>query len=216
MTKEPYTMKTFQATLAVVLVLTANQASAQKLTPGLWDNTTTLKGQGGEQADMLTKMQAELAKMPPEQRKAMEKVMEQMMASRGGGNAAGANPMDLLAGKPTSMRTCITPEQAARDFVMPLESRCKSEQIERNGATVRAKIICSGDPPMTADAEYTLSGDKAFSGRAQLQTQRNGKTERIDVTSSGRWLAADCGGVKPMGTLPTSMTTTPTPAPPAK
>jgi Protein of unknown function (DUF3617) len=209
-------MKTIQATLMAALAVTALQASAQKLTPGLWENTTTIKGQGGENADKMAKMQAELAKMPPEQRKAMEKMMEQMMASRGGANTAGVNPMDLLAGKPTTMRTCITPEQAARDFVMPLESRCKTDQIERNGATVRAKISCSGDPPMTADAEYTLSGDKAFSGRAQLQTMRKGQAERMEVSSTGRWLAADCGGVKPMGTLPTSGSSAPPPAPPAK
>jgi Protein of unknown function (DUF3617) len=207
-------MKTSQIVfLALWAFLTSTQASAQKLAPGLWENTSTMKGQGAEAEAARARMQEQMAKMPPEQRK----MMEQMMSKQGAGGGMNAgNAMDMMAGKPTTMRVCITPEQAARDFVPPTESRCKVDSRDRDGNTLRMKVSCSGEPASTSDIEMTFAGDRAYSGKVVVNTVDKGKTRRIDITQAGRWVAADCGGVKPMGALPTSMSTTPTPAPPAK
>jgi hypothetical protein len=207
-------MKTIQALLLALLALAGTQASAQKLAPGLWENTSTMKGQGAEAEAARARMQEQMAKMPPEQRK----MLEQMMAKQGaGGGVSAGSAMDMMAGKPTTMRVCITPEQAARDFAPPTESRCKIDSRDRDGNTLRMKMNCSGEPASTSDIEMTFASDRAYSGKVVVNTVDKGQTRRIDITQAGRWVAADCGGVKPMGTMPTPPTMTTTkPSPPAK
>ncbi len=170
------------------VLLLAGPAWAQKLAPGLWENTSTMKDSSPEGA-------ARMAKMPAEQRK----MMEQMMAKQGGGDAMG-----MLAGKPTTARVCITPEQAARDDTPSHDARCKSDSVERSGKTMRAKFSCSGDDKATGETEYTLTSDKAFSGRVVVTSTRQGQLNRMEITQTGRWLAADCGEVKPLPPPPNS------------
>jgi Protein of unknown function (DUF3617) len=218
-------MKIVQWTTACVLATAAPALWAQKLAPGLWENTTTMQGQGAEAEAARARMQEQMSKMPPEQRK----MMEQMMAKQGAGGGLGAGGvMDMMAGKPTTMRVCITPEQAARDFVPPLGSSCKVDSTDRDGKTLRMKISCGGNPISTTESEVTFASDRAYSGKAVVNTVDKGKARRMDIAQVGRWLAADCGSVKPLGTLPMQsapgaagappapqLTTTP-PAPPAK
>jgi hypothetical protein len=77
-------------------LLCAGAASAQqpKLEPGLWEMTMRVSGTGMDAA--MAQMQAQMASMPPEQRKMVEK----MMAGKGVGVGA----------KPNTVRVCITPE----------------------------------------------------------------------------------------------------------
>jgi Protein of unknown function (DUF3617) len=181
--------------LTALLLSTASAAWAQKIAPGLWENTTTMKQQGTDADERMAKMQAELAKMPPAQRK----MMEDMMAKHGA--AGGGNVMDLMTGKPTTMRLCVTPEQAARDFAPMHDGKCKTDSVERSGKTVRAKFSCTGESASNGESEYTLVSDKAYTGRVTVNTTRNGQAARMDMSSAGRWLAADCGAVKPLSDL---------------
>jgi hypothetical protein len=209
--KERTVKNIFQLLVLGVLLCNAPALWAQKLAPGLWESTVTMKDQSGENNARATKMQEQMAKMPPEERK----LMEQMMAKQGQGGAGDrsvGNLMDMMAGKPTTMRVCITPEQAARDFVPPVESRCKADSVDRSGKTLRMKLSCGGNAPGTVETEMIFASDKAYSGTAVVNTVRKGKSERMDMTQVGRWLASDCGNVKPLGQLPPSAT----PAPPAK
>jgi Protein of unknown function (DUF3617) len=182
-------MKTMTVVCALSTLLLMDQACAQKLAPGLWENTSTMKDTSAEGAARMAKMQEQLAKMPPEQRK----MMEQMMAKQGGGDAMG-----MMAGKPTTMRVCISPEQAALDYTPSHDARCKSDAVERSGKTLRAKFTCSGEPPSTGETEFTLSSDKAFTGRVVVTTLRQGQPARMEISQSGRWLEANCGVVKPL------------------
>jgi hypothetical protein len=182
-------MKTLPHLCLLSLALLVGNAWAQKLAPGLWENISTMKDSSPEGAARMAKMQEQLAKMPAEERK----MMEQMMAKQGGGNA-----MAMMSGKPTTLRTCITPELAARDYTPNFGARCKTDSIERSGKTMRAKFVCTGDEASTGETEYTLSSDKAFSGRVVVNSVRQGQPARMEITQTGRWLAADCGAVKPL------------------
>jgi hypothetical protein len=174
-------MKSMSVVCVLSLLLCAAPASAQKLAPGLWENISTMKDSSPEGAARMAKMQEQMAKMSPEQRQ----MMEQMMAKQGGGDAMG-----MMAG--------ISPEQAALDYTPSHDARCKSDTVERSGKTLRAKFSCSGEPPSSGETEFTLSSDKAFSGRVVVTTLRQGQPARMEITQSGRWLAADCGAVKPL------------------
>ena len=113
------------ALAAIALPLLATGAQAQKLSPGLWEMSMTMKSAGGEMEAQMARMQAELAKMPPEQRK----MMEGMMAQRGVGMAAGG-------GGGVAVRTCISKERAERgDVPDQQEGNCKRESMQRSGST---------------------------------------------------------------------------------
>jgi Protein of unknown function (DUF3617) len=189
-------MKLIQGFLLATLLLADASAWAQKLTPGLWESTSTMKHQGAEADERMAKMQSQLANMPPAQRK----MMEDMMAKRGG-SAGGGNAMDMMAGKPTTTRMCITAEQAARDFAPAHDGRCKTDSTERSGKTVRVKFSCTGEAASSGESEYTLISDKAFTGHVTVNTVRNGKPARMDINSAGKWLADDCGTVKPFSEM---------------
>jgi hypothetical protein len=164
--------------------LIGTTAHAQKAAPGLWEHTMQMKSQSGQIEAGLAQMREELARMPPEQRQQME----QMMAQRG----LGISP----AG--TAARVCITPEQAARDQMPQPDGRCSQQSVQRSGNVLKIKFVCSGDPPARGEGEYTFSSDKAFSGRMQVDTVVQGKPEQMTMTSSSRWLGADCGAIVPM------------------
>ena len=176
--------------IALTALLAAAPAQAQKLSPGLWEHSMTMKSSDPQMAEDMARMQKELAAMPPEQRKQMEA----MMAAQGMkmGMAAGAG------GPSMSAKVCLTPEQAARgEMPPPAEGDCKQTSMQRSGNTLRMKFACTGKQPVTGEGEYTLEGPKAHRGRTTIDSQEAGKTVRMEMNHSGRWLAADCGAIKP-------------------
>jgi hypothetical protein len=170
--------------LALLLPLTSTAVLAQKFTPGLWENSMTMKSGGGEMDAQMAQMKEEMAKMPPEQRK----MMEDMMAKQG--VSVGA------AGKSVTVKACITPEMASRDE-MPQEGNCKQTSKERSGNTVRIKFACTGKEPSSGESEYTMVSDKQHKGRTVVNSIANGKPQRMEMEHSGKWIAADCGELKP-------------------
>jgi hypothetical protein len=188
-------MKTVR-TLVLALACSglAATASAQKMSPGLWEVTMDMKGQGGEMEAGMAKMQAELSKMTPDQRKQMESMMSSRGMSMGGGGMPGG------PGGPAGMsvKTCVSKESAERgEPPEDPQHNCKRDGLSRSGNTVKFKLVCS-NPPSTGEGEYTLVSDKAFTGKVTMVSQGSAKTGQMEVKQSGRWLAADCGGLKPV------------------
>ena len=170
--------------LLAVLALAPVAGWAQKLAPGLWEHAFTMKTGSGRVEAAMAQMQQQLAAMPPDKRK----MMEEMMARQG---------MGMAPGKPSTLRVCLTPEQAARDQMPQQDTRCQQTQSQRSGNVLKFRFSCSGNPPSTGEGEYTLISDKAHKGRMVINTVAKGQPERMEIEQSGRWLAADCGEVKP-------------------
>lgn len=175
-------------TLALIalakLTAVALPAAAQKTAPGLWETTMNMQSADKQLQAQMEQARAQLAKLPPEQRK----MMEDMMAKQGVGMGAAGN----------SFRYCLSKEQAERAEVpTDNEGRCKRETVERSGSTLRFKVVCS-NPPSTGQGEITFKGDKAYDMKMSFESQRQGKTDRMDMNGSARWLSADCGNLKPV------------------
>ncbi len=182
-------MKPLAVTLAIAAFATAwaLPAAAQKLAPGLWEHSVTMKTDSGRMEAGMARMQQQLAAMPPEKRKQFEA----MMAGQGMGMAGPGT------GKPMVVKVCLTPEQAARDEMPQSDGQCKQFSQERSGKTLRFKFACSGERAATGEGEYTLDSDKAHHGRTVISTVAQGKPERMEMEHRARWLAADCGAVQP-------------------
>jgi hypothetical protein len=182
-------MKTPSAPMALIALaaIAAHPAAAQpgKLQPGLWEQAMTMKSASGQMESQMAQMQQQLASMPPEQRK----MMEDMMAKQGVAMSGG--------GRNTTIKMCISPEQAERGDVPQHEGDCKQEVVERNGSTLRFRFACKGNPPTTGEGEYTMASPTSYSGRTTVLTQVQGKPEKMEMTHTGRWIGADCGAIKP-------------------
>ena len=180
-------MKTLHASIALSSAALAGLVGAQpaKLQPGLWEQTMTMKTASGEMESKMAQMQQQLASMPPEQRK----MVEDMMAKQGVGMGA--------AGRNTTIKMCVSPEQAERAEMPQQDGNCKQEMVERSGGTVRYRFSCTGEHPTSGEGEYTMTNASSYSGKATVLTQVKGKPEKIDMTTTGRWVSADCGNIKP-------------------
>ncbi len=177
-------------TIAVLLAtgLTVFPAAAQTMKPGLWEVTSKMGGDhGSKMAAAQEQMQKQLAAMPPEQRKQMEK----MMAQQGMG-MPGAAP-----GGGMSARVCISKEMAARNEAPPQQGDCKQESMQKSGNTTKFKFSCS-KPPATGEGEVTLQSPEAYTMKLKTVTQAKGRPETMTMESQGKWIAADCGKLKPV------------------
>ena len=172
--------------MTLCLLGATHAVQAQKLTPGLWESSVTIKSGDASMDTAMARMQEELAKMPPEQRKQMEA----MMAGRG-------MAMGGVAGKPNALRVCISKEQAERNEPpQGTEGRCKRDALERSGSTLKFKISCS-DPVSTGEGSFNFTSDKAYSGNMVMNVSREGRPMRMEIQQEGKWLGADCGSLKP-------------------
>jgi hypothetical protein len=175
--------------LAMFAIACAAPAHAQKIRPGLWENSVAMKSSGGQVEAAMAQMQAQLASMPPEQRAQVEA----MMANQGIG---------MAAGKPNTVRSCISPEMAARDQFDTGDGRCKSTGHTRSGNVVRFKFVCQPDASGAAgegEGEFTLVSDTENRGKMRINATRQGQTLRMEMDTTSRWLGADCGTLKPVG-----------------
>lgn len=162
-------------------------ASAQSMKPGLWEITQQMKTGSGEMNDKMAAMQQQVAKMPPEQRKMMEDMMAKQGVKMG---AAGPGGM--------SVKTCMTREMVERNHVAPTQQGdCTTTPSPRVGNTMKIAFTCT-KPPSSGEGEITFSGSDAYNMKMKVNTQMRGKPETMDMESSGKWLGADCGEVKPV------------------
>ena len=169
--------------IASLLLAHTLPAWAQKRAPGLWEQSITIKSGDGPAENPMAKVQEMLAKMPPKQRQAMEQQMAQSGSS--------------LPTQGNAVRVCVTPEMAARSDMPQHEGNCTQDSVQRSGNTVRFKFTCTGARPSTGEGEMTFASDKAYTGKTTVNRSGGGKAERMEMQHTGKWLAADCGDVKP-------------------
>jgi hypothetical protein len=176
-------MKSIHALPAITLTLFALAATAQTQAPGLWEHSFTMKAQGAEMARMQAQMEAQLAALPPEQRRQIDDMMKRRGVSIGAQGAA--------------VKFCLAKEQAARPASPPMTGDCKPTDLQRSGSTMRYRFACTQPQPVSGEGEITYSSDKAYTGRSSLTTQVQGRAQQVEMAMAGKWLGADCGEVQP-------------------
>jgi hypothetical protein len=166
------------------LCLAGAHAQAQSVRPGLWEHQFKLNSASGQLEQQMAQAQAELDKLPPDQRK----MMEQMMGNMGLG----------LGSKPSSVRTCLTPEEAAKADVPVSDGDCRNTVLERSSKRVRIRFVCSGEDAAEGEAQVDFDNDSAYRTQADVRVKSDGKLQKLKMTGNSRWLGAACGAVKPV------------------
>lgn len=173
--------------LAAALLLATAGAHADNLKPGLWEISQTMQSGSGQMEKAMAEMNKQMAAMTPEQRKMMQEAL---------GKQGGSMPQGGGAGQPMTAKMCITKEMAERNEVAPVDGNCKSTMAPRSGNSMKFSFSCA-NPPSSGEGEVSFSGSTAYTSKVNVKTVVNGKPETMQMQSSGRWLAAECGAVKP-------------------
>lgn len=162
--------------LPLLLATTGIQA-AERMKPGLWEMT------------MRSDAMKAMPKIPPEQ---MEK-MQQMGIK-----------MPMMQNGAMVHKICITREMAERDQP-PADGReqqmCQNKNFSRSGNTYTAEIVCDGpDMKGNGNVKGSYSGNTMSSVYDFKGTSR-GQPVSQHMETSGKWLSADCGNVRPAGEM---------------
>ncbi len=172
-------MRTLTTSLMLCsMLLAAAAAEAQQMKPGLWEMTT--------KTDAMASMPA----MSPEQIELMRKMGIAIPQSQPGGLVT---------------KVCITKEMAERDQppAMQNDSGCQSKNHQRTGNTYSMDIVCTGASMKgEGKAKGTFTGNDRFTSTYDFKGTMDGRPVTQHHASSGRWLAAECGDVKPVGEAP--------------
>ena len=170
--------------IAVALCCASGPAAAQTQAAGLWEHTIELKSADGDVELAIAAMRQQLAAMPAEQRAQMESTLARR------GVSLGANGSVLKA--------CVTPEDAARPAEPKLGANCVQQATSRSGNRMRIEFSCTRPQPLRGEGDVTFDGDRRYTGQAEVTMPFMGKPRQMAMTLGGRWLAADCGNVRPL------------------
>lgn len=167
-----------------ILALPCAASRAQGIRPGLWEVRQQPQLDPAQKAQM-DEARQQMAALPPDQRKMMESVMAQRGMS-----------VDITGGGGATMKICVTPEQAQRDAPPVNDSADCKHTLQRDGKVLHTRFECT-KPPSHGEGDITLNSPEAYSMKMRVTTQRDGRPQTMSMNGEGRWLAAECGDIKP-------------------
>lgn len=162
--------------LPTAMLVLSDVHAAGKMKPGLWEMS------------MKSDAMREMPKIPPEQ---LEK-MKQMGIK-----------MPLMENGAITHQICITREMAERDhppMAQKEQSMCKPLNINQSGNSYTMDLICDSQE---LKGKGTVRG--SFNGSSNLRSvydfkgTSRGRPVVQHMETTGKWLSADCGKVKPLG-----------------
>ncbi len=174
--------------LAAVVAAAALPAAGQSLKPGLWEITNKMQSGSGQMENAMAQMQKQMASMPPEQRKMIEEQMAKSGVKMSSGGPAGG----------MSVKVCMTREMVEKNELPAQQGDCKTTSQSRSGNTMKMAFACT-NPPSSGDGQVTFNGPESYTSKMNVSTQVQGKPEKMTMEGNGKWLAADCGDIKPLG-----------------
>ena len=161
-------------------------ASAQNMKPGLWEVTNNMKSASGDMEKAQAQAQAQMANMPPDQRKMMEEMMAKQGVKPGAGGSGGM-----------SVKTCMTKEMVERNELPAQQGDCKTTHQSRSGNTMKFAVACT-KPPSTGEGQVTFISPEAYTMKMVVNSESRGKPEKMNMEGGGKWLGSDCGNIRPM------------------
>jgi hypothetical protein len=180
-------------TLLSLAAIASAPASAQTMRPGLWEVNNKMGNQSDPRMQEMAKMQKQqmaemrkqMAQMPPEQRKQMEDMMNKL--------TAGAQ---ITENGGMTMKVCVTPEMASQNRMMEdKRGNCTNKRTPPIGGTMKVSYVCT-KPASTGEGTVTFSST-AYAMDMTMHITEGGKNMTTSMASTGKWLAASCGDVKP-------------------
>ena len=153
--------------------------------PGLWQMTMQIKSGSEEMEQTMKRMQEQINSIPPSSANPIEKRLTAQSSD------APEEDSDQV------FHMCVSPEMATQ-FEMPMQQtgNCKSEFKQDSEDIIRVSYTCD-DPPSTGEGTIVLEGKRFYSAQMTISTQQEQRSEEIVISYQGKWIAQECGNIKP-------------------
>ena len=160
------------------------QSVGLNIRPGLWEMTSTGQVSGGAAPQIPASV---LAQMTPQQRAQM---------------AAMAGSVQNILAQPMVIQMCITAADLQRGFSADPNvdaTNCTHKLLTNTANVAEIELTCTGDHPATGKIHYEATSATTVTGSMNMATTMGGSPMSFARTIDGKWLADDCGDVKPIG-----------------
>lgn len=165
--------------------LIALPAGAQDMQPGLWSVTSKVSSPNGQVQAAVSEIQKQLAAMTPDKRQAMQQMLQQ-----------NGIQVDIGAGGALQSKMCLTREMIARKEVPMQEGDCTYKTTSLGANRLQVNFSCTRPH---ADGSGDMTIDTPTHYRARFKVRNADQPDQtVDMDVDGRWLAADCGSVRPI------------------
>lgn len=152
--------------------------------PGLWQVHSERLVDGKKAPDL----SEQFAKLPPAQRAQMEA----MLKKRG---------VDASAAARGDMKICLSQASLDGGRWQGNQGSCKTDYLSRTASSWRWRTQCT-EPKMEADGEARFESPERYTVQMNMTATVQGVASKSQTTLTSRWLGADCGSVKPVGSEP--------------
>jgi hypothetical protein len=153
-----------------------------KLRPGLWEFANTPKVTGDTViSDAMT------ARIPTAQRAQFLSDTRRMIS------------------QPQKVRECMTPARFDQRLFSSAASDCTVTVVSNSASGIEVDTKCRGAGAgiqQDTDNKVAASSPISITSAMHAVVSQHGRTMTVDTTDNGRWLTADCGGVKDIQVLP--------------
>jgi hypothetical protein len=148
--------------------------------PGLWEFVETPKVTGDTVIS-----DAMMAKIPPGQRAQFLAETRKMMA------------------QPQTVRECMTQAKFDQRLFSAARPGCTQTIVSNIASRTEVQTKCrDGGPQQGTDRTVVASSTTNVTSAMHAVVAQRGKTMTVDTSETGRWLGADCGGVKDIQVMP--------------
>ena len=163
-----------------LFLLTLQVHAADQMKPGLWEMSM--------QSDAMKNM----PKIPPEQLEKMKQMGIQIPSMQNGAMVH---------------KVCISKEMAEQNtpfFSEKERQSCQSKNVIKSGSNYSLDLVCDS-PQMkgVGTVKGNMHGD-SMASTFDFKGTAHGQTISHHMETTGKWVAADCGNIKPVGELPTT------------
>lgn len=173
-------MKSILTALALAACTTcAVAAPSLDMKPGLWELNSKISSADPAIQSAMAQMQKQLAAMSPEQRQAMQQMMER-----------NGMQMKVSANGAIQSRMCMTREMIGRKEFPVQQGDCKQSMTPVSASTMKVSFTCT-KPRASGEGEMTLDSDTSYHAHMKVHSDERAGTVEADV--SGKWQGADCG-----------------------
>lgn len=171
-----YRVSLFGALAISLAVIASAQAPALKINLGAWEVATAV--------DMAGQMPgADSSKLTPEQQAAIDAMTK----------ARGNQP-------PRTHKTCVTKENFQKGTFLDnddTDMKCTRTLTANTSTMIDQTITCTGqNASRTSHLHIDAPSPTNFTAKATSTSTRNSRTMTVNATMTGKWLGADCAGIK--------------------
>ena len=153
--------------------------------PGLWEGTVTVQREGnlnGAEKAQLEQMREHLSQVPPQYRAQLEQNLAAMAQNK---------PMVFHE------KTCVTPAMVKQGLKPKVGKNCTYTMQPKAANSYTMDFTCREEGVESHGSGEMTFAPKSYQGNVHLVATGRGKSFSSDMSMQGRWLAADCGSVKP-------------------